>query len=60
MTIAQMNVASRAINNPRKRCSSAGIVAVSSAHCRVEDITGITVLFACTPVMSMTGNQETG
>jgi hypothetical protein len=60
MTIAHLSVASRAINNPRKRCSSAGIAVVSSAHCRVEDITGITVLFAYTPVMSMTGNQEIG
>jgi hypothetical protein len=60
MTIAQMSVASRPINNPRKRCSSAGTVAVSSVHYRVEDITGTTVLFACTLVMLMTGNQETG
>jgi hypothetical protein len=59
-TIAQMIVASHAINNPHKRCSSAGTVAVSSVHCRLEDITAITVLFACTPAMSMTGNQETG
>jgi hypothetical protein len=60
MTIAQTIVVSRAINNPRKRCLSAGTVAVSSAHPRAEDTTAITVLSVFFPVMSMTGSQETG
>lgn len=41
-----------------KRCSSAGTVIVLSARLLPAHITGITVLFAFSRVMSMTGDQE--
>ena|SRR6266568_6623818 len=44
----------------RKRYSSADIVAGLSAHLLVARIIAITVLFAFSRVMSMTGGQEIG
>jgi len=44
----------------RKRCSSAGIVTGLSAHLLVARIIAITVRFAYSHVMSMTGDQEIG
>ena len=42
----------------RKRCSSAGTAIVLSAHLLLARIIGITVLFAFSRVMSMTGDRE--
>jgi hypothetical protein len=42
----------------QKKCSTAGIVAGLSAHLLVARIIAITVLFAFSRVMSMTGDQE--
>ena len=42
----------------RKRCSSAGTAIVLSAHLLLARIIGITVLFAFSRVMSITGDRE--
>jgi len=42
----------------QKRCSSAGTAIVLSAHLLTARVTGITVLFAFSRVMSMTGGRE--
>jgi len=43
-----------------RRHLSAGIAIVLCARLSMARAIGITVLFACTPVMLMTGGQETG
>jgi len=43
---------------PLKRFSSAGTAIVLSVRLRMARITVITVLFACSRVMSMTGDRE--
>src|SRR6266852_8377037 len=59
-TITHTIVASRAINNPRKRCLSAGTADVSSARHPAGGGTATIARSVSTPVTSMTGSHGTG